>query len=144
VPPVQYPDGRWYIKMGGSYRRAATFTDPAEMNQWMAGNDADDQLEVMRDVLQTVLPTVTITGWSMKPCLITDTASDLPFVAQVDDRLTVAIGGNGHAAKSADGIGRLAVDLVRNERWTDPELDEAAFAARFGHHVPPARSRHGN
>ncbi len=144
VPPVRYPDGKTYVKMGGSRRTAPRFVSVEEKRQWMSGDEADEQLPIMRAVLEGVLSETQFLSWQMKPCLITDTASHLPYVDRIDHGLFVAIGGNGHAAKSSDGIGALAASLLRNNgEWTDPDLDQAAFAARFGAFDPGLGSRHG-
>lgn len=144
VPPTQYPDGRWYIKMGGSHIDAAVFDDLSQAAQWMSSNQCDERLDLMREVLTSVAPDVKFDSWLMKPCLVTDTASGLPYIDQITDDLFVAVGGNGHSAKSADGIGALAASLVQLGEWTDPELDAHLFAARFGPWRPGKGSRHGN
>ncbi len=148
VPPTLYPDGRWYIKIGGSRAGAANLETSDQMASWMRGDDpdnhADHQIKIMRDVLTTVLADVEFLSWSAKPCLITDTASDLPFVDTVAPGLTIAFGGNGHAAKSSDAIGALAVGLALAGEWTDPDLDASQFQAQLGSYQPADGSRHGN
>lgn len=148
VPPTQYPDGRWYVKIGGSRSGAVAINDTEQMAVWMQGSDpnnhADDQIEPMREVLTAVLPDVDFLSWSAKPCLITDTASDLPFVDVIAPGLTVAFGGNGHAAKSSDALGALAATLALEGTWTDPDLEASAFSAQQGAYQPPQGSRHGN
>ncbi|MGH1492096.1 MAG: NAD(P)/FAD-dependent oxidoreductase [Acidimicrobiales bacterium] len=144
VPPARYPDGDTYIKIGGSHRLATTFADTAMMNEWMQPGVADHHLAVLQQVLVDVLPEVAFTGWRTRPCLISDTASGLPYLDTVAEGLTVAVGGNGHAAKSADAIGALAADLSLTGQWNDVELSAADFSAQFGSYVPPDGSRHGN
>jgi sarcosine oxidase len=144
VPPMQYPDGQWYIKIGGSHRGASVFDDPAAMNRWMSSDIPARQLDALRGVLTEMLPAVDFLHWEARPCLISDTASGLPYVDIVADGVTVAAGGNGHAAKSADAIGAVAVDLALTGRWNDQDLDANRFAARHGAYTPPAGSRHGN
>ncbi len=144
-PPVRYPDGRFHIKMGGSQAGARTLGSSEAKRTWMAGTDADAQLPVMTEVLTTILPDVAFESFEMKPCLITDTSSGLPFVDRIDDDLFIAAGGNGHAAKSADAIGGLATALALNDgKWTDTELDRDQFAVRRGQWSPTDGSRHGN
>lgn len=144
VPPTKYPDGKWYIKIGGSRAGAAAVADANDLSGWMQGNTAEEQIDAMRDVLTSVLADVEFISWSAKPCLITDTTSDLPFVDMVAPGLTAVFGGNGHAAKSSDALGALAATLAIEGRWTDAELDASAFAAVHGTYQPPTGSRHGN
>lgn len=145
LPPVRYPDGRYYLKMGGSRSTAGVLDDDEAMAEWMTPGNADRFLPVMRQVLSAILPRVEFTGWRTRPCLITDTESGLPYIDQVDDGLYVAFGGNGHAAKSADAIGALGAGLaLGGGRWTDAELAADEFRVRFGRYRPPDGSRHGN
>ncbi len=144
VPPVRYPDGDYYLKMGGSWAEAGALTSAEEKRAWMAGNAADEQLASMRTVLTEILPGVRFESFTMKPCLITDTVHGLPYVDQVDDGLFVAVGGNGHAAKSADAIGAVAANLITSGRWADPDLAPSAFTAVFGEYPRDPGSRHGN
>ncbi|NNF54119.1 MAG: FAD-binding oxidoreductase [Acidimicrobiales bacterium] len=143
-PPVRYPDGRFRIKMGGSRVDARTLETSEAKRAWMAGNDADTQLPVMTEILTTILPDVAFESFEIKPCLITDTSSGLPFVDRIDENLFIAAGGNGHAAKSADAIGALGATLVLNDgEWTDLELDRDQFGFRRGQWSPTDGSRHG-
>lgn len=96
----------------------------------------------MRGLLQGIFPSVEFLGFTMKPCLISDTSHAMPFVDQVGSGLFVAFGGNGRAAKSSDAIGKLGADLALNGTWTDDELDRAAFRADFGLYEPQSGSRH--
>ncbi len=142
VPPVRYPDGRWYVKMGAANAHATSVADGDLAHRWMTSTDADDQLPVLRDVLVSILPSLDFLSFSIKPCLITDTASGLPFVGLVEDGLVVARAGNGHAAKSADAIGALAAGLALTGQWTDAELDESMFKPQFGVSAERIGSRH--
>ncbi len=47
VPPTKYPDGSYYIKMGGSNVAASVLTTAAEKHAWMSGDSANSQLAVM-------------------------------------------------------------------------------------------------
>lgn len=147
VPPVQYPDGRWIVKMGGALAGVERFVPGPEgdaaTQRWMDSLAVDDQLDMMRDVLQGVLPFVDFVSWQVKPCLISDTSSGLPYIDRVDEGLFVCVGGNGHSAKSADAIGAVGAAMVVAGEWADPELDAATFAARFGVWTPGEGSRLG-
>lgn len=45
-------------------------------------------------------------------------------------QLGLALGGNGGAAKSGDEIGRIAIDLLMNNKWTS-SLPKKAFLVKF-------------
>ena len=143
VPPTEYPDGHAYVKIGGSIVGVGSLETADEKRAWMAGSSANRELPRLRTMLETVLPRVAFEAFSAKPCLITDTAHDLPYVDQVEDGLFVAVGGNGHAAKSSDAIGALASGLVATGEWPDADLDRSAFRAVFGAFDAGTLGRHG-
>ncbi len=126
VPATRYPDGRWYIKLGGSLAGKRP-VDGDDRNVWMAGSAADDDLPPLRAAMLDLLPEVSFRRFVAKPCLITKTNHHLPYVDEVDTGLFIAAGGNGRSAKSADAIGAVAADLVTHGSWRDPELDRNSF-----------------
>ena len=60
-------------------------------------------------------------------CVTTKTPSRFPYIDLLEPTLGVALGGNGHAGKSCDEIGRLAAQLITTGYWTDPEFKQADF-----------------
>lgn len=160
VPPTRYPDGKVCIKIGPTFRSQGTLHDRDQMTSWMQGGTyrpsssrssepidfQTPQQEVLKDVLTELLPSVRFVSWESKPCLITETESRLPFIDHISDDVVVAVGGNGHAAKSSDAIGELAAGLALNGSWVDQELSADRFKARFGAFVNPtstsAMARH--
>lgn len=143
VPPMRYPDGRLYVKLGGSRRGLELMREPSDMNEWMASSDADGLIAMLAEVLQSILADTTFVSWHAKPCLVTDSISGLPFIDEVEDGLFVAVGGNGHAGKSADAIGSLAADLALQGKWSDDELPADLFTADYSAFAGKTGSRHG-
>ena len=80
-----------------------------------------------QDTIRSLLPDATITSWDHKPCVVTYTDAELPYIGQVDDRIIVALGASGSGAKSSDELGRLAAALTRSAGWTDSVLDAEQF-----------------
>ncbi|MEM9652816.1 MAG: FAD-dependent oxidoreductase [Actinomycetota bacterium] len=143
-PPMTYPDGKTYIKIGGSQPHATTIEDTDGINRWMSREVEPHSLGLLRDVLVSLLPDVSFVGWQAKPCIITDTPTGLPYIDRLESGITVAFAGNGHAAKSADAVGAIAAQLALTGDWPDDELDESLFQAQFGTFTPGPGSRHGN
>lgn len=152
VPATQYPNGKTCIKIGPLFKNQGTLKTRDQMTLWMqTGKHIDPaapsdepvdfqtrQHLVLQQALIELLPDVRFVSWESKPCLITETENRLPFVDHVGDGVVVAVGGNGHAAKSADAIGALAAGLVLNGKWTDKDLAADSFRVRFGNFVAPA------
>jgi N-methyl-L-tryptophan oxidase len=131
LPPIQYPDGHYYLKMGGNTTADKTLASLEEMQAWMAAGNSDRLQPALQAALQVILPGLQATAWQTKRCLITYTAHGRPYIGQIEPgRLYVATGGNGMAAKSSDAIGRLAAELVAHGRWP-ATWDAALFQLAF-------------
>ncbi|MXV87470.1 MAG: FAD-dependent oxidoreductase [Acidimicrobiales bacterium] len=127
VPPIQFPDGRVMLKIGG-YDPAASFADDVPtVVDWFRSGGSQDEADDLEARLREFLPNRTILSKDIKPCVVTNTPHDLPWIDWVDDRIAVAVGGCGAAAKSADEIGRLAGTLFTDEGWRDPVLKLESF-----------------
>ena len=126
VPPSVYPDGHVYVKLGAT-RHDPWVLSAQQRREWMSGTMHEPDLDWLRGLMLGVLPGLQVEEWSTKPCLIPDTPTKLPYLEIVEPGLVMAVGTNGYAAKSADAIGAVAADLVRNRGWTDPDLDEQSF-----------------
>lgn len=128
VPPTTYPDGTVRLKLGATSDPYRFLDDPAERRAWIGGDEHGAELDDLRSLLTDLVPDLRASAWDTAPCLITETPSDLPVVAEVEPGLVVAAGGNGYAAKSANALGALAAELARTGEWLDPELGAEAFA----------------
>ena len=75
-----------------------------------------------RTFLSALLPPLArCRNWHADTCAVTWTATGLPYIDHVlDDRIAVAVGGNGKGAKSADDWGWLAARLVAGAAWEHP------------------------
>lgn len=114
LPPIRYPDGRYYVKMGANTRADRTLTTLDEMRDWMINGDTSAIESFMREAVEAVMPTTEFLSWQMKRCLVTYTPSGRPIVDQVAQGLFVAVGGNGLGAHSSDAIGKLAANVISN------------------------------
>lgn len=131
VPPVTYPDGRTYLKIGGSHEPVVEAQSEAELNDWFQQGGSVDEAESLKAVLSEIMPALKVIGYQHKPCVTTYTAHDHPYLGQVAPNLFVAVGGCGASAKSSDAIGHVAADLVAAGQWVDPDLHEIDFAPQF-------------
>ena len=128
VPPVPYPDGRTRLKIGGDLKVFDPL-EPDELVDWFRSDGDAIEVEALEHSLRTLLPDIAFGDLVSAPCVVTGTATGLPSIGWVEDRVAVAIGGNGSAAKSGDELGRIAAAMVAG-RW-DSELDQELFRPRF-------------
>ncbi len=129
LPPIRYPDGRYYIKMGCDTAADQWLPDLAAMRNWMISGKSDGMLAAMREALEAIIPGLQAEAYQTKRCLITYTPHGKPFIDRLGERLFVATGGNGSSAKCADTIGRLAADLVQKGEWNAAGYQAETFRA---------------
>jgi len=126
LPPIRYPDGRVYLKLGGDPVDRQLF-GAGEIGDWFrSGGDAGvrDFLEVQ---VRRLMPGLTIASVRMDACVTAMTPSGRPVIDWVDERIAVASGGNGAGAKCSDELGRLGAVLVSG--GTDTMLAQTQLAA---------------
>lgn len=118
LPPVRYPDGKTYVKLGITTHWDDTIFDRwDDIVTWFQSDGFDHEQEALKSVLHQVLPDLTVNAYITKPCILTYTQHGYPTVDQIDSRVYVAAGGNGAAAKSSDAIGHLAALLLAEREW---------------------------
>lgn len=119
VPPVKYPDGKHYIKIGGG-RRTQTITSRSELDGWFAGDGDPLVTKALLHRLEELLPSIRPQRWISQACAITVTSSGLPWIEKLGPNIGILTGGNGHAAKCGDELGRLGAELMLgNTEWSD-------------------------
>jgi sarcosine oxidase len=119
LPPIRYPDGNWYLKIGSPHS-VATLTDLEELSRWFREPIRPSVQAHAERLLRTIIPGLDFDYVHAEPCCTTQTPSGFPYIDFGDDpRLVWLVGCNGAAGKSADELGRLAARLVLDGRWTD-------------------------
>jgi len=129
TPPLVYPDGRWKVKMGCNTVADTCPKSLTEIQQWFRTGNTDAVAASMRSAMTSILPSVDFTDFETGPCIITMTENDHPIVDRVGDSIYVAVGGNGAGAKSSDGWGALAAQLMLGREWP-AWIDASELGAR--------------
>jgi sarcosine oxidase len=125
LPPVRYPDGRLYLKIGGQLD-GPRIRSGAEMDAWFRGpGDAEVGGRLMAE-MRRVLPMLEVEAETTGPCAVVWTKTGKPYVAPAGPGVTVLCGGNGAAAKCGDELGRLGAVVARGE-----SLAAEGYAATF-------------
>ncbi|WP_394196881.1 NAD(P)/FAD-dependent oxidoreductase [Litoreibacter albidus] len=118
LPPIRYPDGKLYLKLGGDPTDEPLTTD-ADVRAWFqAGGNPQvrDRLDAM---LRRLMPALDIKSLSMGSCVTSWTKDRRPELARLSDRVAVCTGGNGAGAKCSDEIGRLGAALIHDKTGDD-------------------------
>ncbi|MBX3013652.1 MAG: FAD-binding oxidoreductase [Caldilineaceae bacterium] len=128
-PPVQYPNGKYYLKMGANTIADRYVETLDEINAWYRHGNSDIMLTAMRETVCQIFPGLQATAWHTNRCVITRTAHAKPYIDIVQPgRIYAAIGGNGTSAQASDGIGQVVANLALHDRW---QSDLAANAFRL-------------
>lgn len=126
VPPVEYPDGSVRIKIGGNLKETILL-EPGDLTEWFHGDGDPTEIDCLANNLRSLLPDAPLGDLVTAPCVITGTATGMPFIGMVEEGIGVAIAGNGSAAKSSDELGRLGASLFGESGW-ESGLDPTLFA----------------
>ena len=128
LPPVQYPDGAYYVKIGGSFIDA-DMKSLEEFEAFFHTDGSASTAKQLRVILQELLPGLRPSSYATRPCVVAITETSRPYVDTViPSRIFAAAGGCGAAAKSSDEIGRLAASLAENGAWQD-NLEASQFTS---------------
>ncbi|MFG2963291.1 NAD(P)/FAD-dependent oxidoreductase [Streptomyces sp. NPDC048288] len=131
LPPVRYPDGKWYVRTGpGMQPLVRELRTAEEMLAWCAGGTIGaEQARFLAAMTRTLIPALEPVSVRPSCCVVDKTPTRHPYIGPLgeDDGLFVAVGGNGHGARGSDEIGRLAATLVLGGQWDFP-LPREVFA----------------
>ncbi len=130
APPIRYPDGNWYIKLGCDTIADQTFPDLESMQQWMRAGNSDIVAHDIYAALLSIIPGLQTLGYQSKRCLVTYTTHRKPYIDQLDAQLFVATGGNGASAHNSDTHGYLAAQLMTEQPWPS-EFPRHEFAVAY-------------
>ncbi|MEO0372689.1 MAG: FAD-dependent oxidoreductase [Pseudomonadota bacterium] len=125
LPPVRYPDGKHYIKIGGDPDNVQ-LTDVEEIKAWFRTDGNAEVAAFLTDALIALIPDLRDAPRSTGSCVTSFTSYGKPLVQKQTDRIFALTGGNGAGAKCSDEIGRLGADLVINGR-----LDADQYTTSF-------------
>jgi sarcosine oxidase len=112
VPPVEFPDGRMLLKIGGDSLPPQLADDGDDITRWFHAGGSEAEATALFELLETLLPEREITRVRHRPCVVSYTPSGIPHLERVSPSITLAFGGCGAAAKSCDEIGRIAADIA--------------------------------
>lgn len=131
LPPVRYPDGKLYLKIGGDPDDVELKAEP-EIRAWFRSGGRESANRHLTSVVGKLVPDVDLSRNSMAACVTSFTPTDYPAIAMTGALTGVLTGGCGAAAKSSDEIGRLGAELLLRGRIEDEAYAAAGgFPARF-------------
>ncbi|MEM9775159.1 MAG: FAD-dependent oxidoreductase [Chloroflexota bacterium] len=116
LPPILYPDGHVYMKIGGSLNKLRHPESAAELNNWFKTMGSEREAAGLKEAMFGLVPGLNPDSLHTKTCVVTGTPDGKPIWQELEsNRLYLCAGGNGAAAKSSNEIGRRAAVMVLNQ-----------------------------
>lgn len=122
LPPVRYPDGKTYLKIGGDPDDLRLATEP-DIRVWFRGGGRETTRRHLKRILDGLVPGLAEAPVTMGACVTSFTPGNYPAIGFASDRIAVLTGGCGTSAKSSDEIGRLGSELMLHGRIVDEAYD---------------------
>lgn len=130
LPPIRYPDGKFYLKIGGDPVDIPLETE-ADVRSWFrTAGDPYAREHLIRN-MHDLVPHLKVVGVHSDSCVTSYTPTGYPAIGWTSaPAVAVMAGGCGAAAKSSDEIGRLGAELLLHGRIID-QAYRADFDPRF-------------
>lgn len=126
LPPILYPDGKYYIKIGHSDLILKEFLRHEDISRWHSTGGDPWLIDCLTELLKSMFIGVQFKSFHSDSCVTMVTPTSRPYIEKINDCLGVAIGGNGHSAKCGDEIGHIAAEMMTSSSWTY-KLPQIAF-----------------
>jgi sarcosine oxidase/L-pipecolate oxidase len=125
LPPVRYPDGKVFLKLGHGHQFNRELNSPAEIAQWYQSTVPQEVEDGLKNIFEKVFKDIKPISLHTDTCVTVHTTTGRPFIDLIPGRqMGVALGGNGCSAKCCDEFGRLAIELLVKEEWQDAILSK--------------------
>ncbi|WP_027664247.1 NAD(P)/FAD-dependent oxidoreductase [Rhizobium leguminosarum] len=112
LPPIRYPDGKFYLKIGGDPDDLA-LRDDTEMRAWFKTEGRDMVRAHLKRIVEGLVPDMVPLSISTAACVVSHTESGYPMIGYSSSpEIAVLTGCAGTSAKSSDEIGRLGAELL--------------------------------
>ncbi|KAA3512379.1 FAD-dependent oxidoreductase [Agrobacterium rosae] len=127
LPPVRYPDGKVYLKIGGESEKGRLETLD-EAVAWFHSDGTAGEVDFLVKRAVELMPELAGCPVTSGSCVASITRTGYPYIGFTQSsNIAVLTGGNFVSAKSSDEIGRLGAVLL-----LDGQLVEEDFAGQVG------------
>lgn len=130
LPPIRYPDGKYYVKIGG-HPNDPTLNTLEALQAWFRSPGHREAGQRLAAKLHAVIRDLRPVAVHTDSCVTTHTPTEQLYADKLaGGRVGILVGGNGSAAKSADEIGRLGALMMQHAEWVY-DIAPQQFQARF-------------
>lgn len=130
MPPIQYPDGKQYVKIGHS-KAGLIANDRETLTRWFQGDGDPAQVEWLTEALHQLLPEVRFASLHSRACVTTQSPTGTQFIDRFDNGpIYSLLADHGQCGKSADELGYMAARYL-TEGELPPEYSHRTFGLQF-------------
>ncbi len=123
MPPILYPDGNHYIKIGGDAPNSLTSTSSKELKKWFQEGGSINHARGLKEILLDLMPELEGSEFHHKPCVTTYTESGYPIIDELSSKnLYTACAGCGLSAKSSNELGSIAARMILEKNQINSNL----------------------
>ncbi|MEP5761972.1 MAG: FAD-dependent oxidoreductase [Litoreibacter sp.] len=114
LPPIRYPDGKDYLKLGGDPEDVA-LNGEADIHDWFRSQGSTSVGRRLDAMLHELMPGLDVQTTKFDACVTSWTNDRKPEIRSLSARVAVCTGGNGAGAKCSDELGRRGAALVSDQ-----------------------------
>lgn len=111
LPPIRYPDGKFYVKLGGD-PTDVPLVGEGDVGDWFRSGGNAQVRDHLHAMIMELMPDLDVCSVTMDACVTSWTKDRRPEISSQSERITICAGGNGAGAKCSDEIGRLGAALL--------------------------------
>lgn len=120
IPPVKYPDGNFYLKIGANSPEDLFFDNLAQIQNWFRNGNAEKYAPALCKAIKKLLPSLNLEYMLTKKCVISRTATGRPYIGETSIKgLYLAGGCNGYSAMCSEAIGGVAASFMVHDKFPD-------------------------
>lgn len=131
LPPIQYPNGKYYIKLGHTVNYPEEGLEQSlgtleEVKDWYCMEDYTPARDHFTKYFAQMFPSIVPLSLQLDHCAMALTKTGKQYIGFDSENVLVAAGGNGVSAKMGLEIGNICANSIVKGEW-DYDLDEMDF-----------------
>ncbi|XP_054756179.1 uncharacterized protein LOC129262151 [Lytechinus pictus] len=131
LPPMKYPNGKYYIKIGGYNTDFTVLGSHQEIVNWFRSqaqyeDDTNEAIDLLKLMVKGLHPVSLITA----SCVSSHTPTKLFYCDMITPHVGALMGMSGQGAKSSDEIGRMGAKMIAKGSW-DYDLPAGLFSLKY-------------
>ncbi|MDF1793971.1 MAG: FAD-binding oxidoreductase [Thalassobaculaceae bacterium] len=133
LPPIRYPDGHTYVKIGIGTDQDVRLETADDLDRWFKSTGSAENREEFLGIITDLIPCLRgVDAIHTDTCVTSYSPHGLPMIDWIDgsQRIAVAVAGNGKGAKSSDDWGYAGALLVSGADWDHP-VDRSRLSVAF-------------